>query len=60
MEQIISVRCVYDWGGGYIGINGGYSFGQSEFGSDPFNPSGLRSTGNFHVKGGLVGATAGV
>ncbi len=51
---------VYDWGGGYIGINGGYAFGQSEWGSDPFNPSGLSSTGNFQVKGGLVGATAGV
>ena len=33
------VATVYDWGGGYIGINGGYAFGQSEW-SDPFNPSG--------------------
>ena len=54
------VATVYDWGGGYIGINGGYGFGQSEWGSDPLNPSGNSSTGNFHVNGGLVGATIGV
>ena len=54
------VATVYDWGGGYVGINGGYAFGQSEWGSDPLNPSGLSSTGNFHVNGGLVGGTAGV
>jgi outer membrane immunogenic protein len=29
-------------------------------GGDPFNPSGLNSTGNFNVKGGLVGGTIGV
>jgi len=55
-----AVPAVYDWGGGYIGINGGYAFGQSEWGSDPFNPSGLSSTGNFNVNGGLVGGTIGV
>ena len=54
------VATVYDWGGGYIGINGGYAFGQSEWGSDPLNPSSASSTGNFHVNGGLVGVTAGV
>jgi outer membrane immunogenic protein len=54
------VATVYDWGGGYIGINGGYAFGQSEWGSDPLNPSGLSSTGNFNVNGGLIGATLGV
>jgi outer membrane immunogenic protein len=54
------VATVYDWGGGYIGINGGYAFGQSEWGSDPLNPSGNSSTGNFHVNGGLVGGTIGV
>jgi outer membrane immunogenic protein len=54
------VSAVYDWGGGYVGINGGYAFGQSEWGSDPFNPSHLSSTGNFNVNGGLVGVTAGV
>jgi outer membrane immunogenic protein len=54
------VATVYDWGGGYIGINGGYAFGQSEWGSDPFNPSGLSSTGNFNINGGLFGGTIGV
>ena len=54
------VAVVYDWGGGYVGINGGYAFGQSEWGSDPRNPSGLSSTGNFNVSGGLVGGTAGI
>jgi outer membrane immunogenic protein len=54
------VATIYDWGGGYIGINGGYAFGQSEWGSDPLNPSGNSSTGNFHVNGGLVGGTIGV
>jgi outer membrane immunogenic protein len=54
------VATVYDWGGGYIGINGGYAFGQSEWGSDPLNPSGLSSTGNFNVNSGLIGGTIGV
>jgi len=54
------VATVYDWGGGYIGINGGYAFGQSEWGSDPLNPSDLSSTGNFNVNGGLIGGTIGV
>jgi hypothetical protein len=54
------VATVYDWGGGYIGINGGYAFGQSEWGADPLNPSGLSSTGNFNVNGGLLGGTIGV
>jgi outer membrane immunogenic protein len=54
------VTTVYDWGGGYIGVNGGYAFGQSEWTDDGPNPSQLSSTGNFNVNGGLVGATIGV
>ena len=54
------VATVYDWGGGYIGINGGYAFGQSEWTDDGPNPSGNSSTGNFNVNGGLVGGTIGV
>jgi outer membrane immunogenic protein len=46
-------------GRGYVGINGGYAFGQSEW-SDPFNPSGTSSSGHFNVNGGLVGVTMGV
>jgi outer membrane immunogenic protein len=53
------VATVYDWGGGYIGINGGYAFGQSEW-SDPQNPSGIGSTGNFNVNGALIGGTMGI
>ena len=52
-----AVPAVYDWGGGYIGINGGYGFGQSQW-SDALNPN--SSTGNFNVSGGLVGGTIGV
>src|SRR5262249_53247633 len=48
----------YDWSGAYIGINGGYGFGQSQW-SDPLNPSGITSSGDFNVNGGLVGGTAG-
>jgi outer membrane immunogenic protein len=55
----IPVTAPYDWGGGYIGINGGYGFGQSQW-SDPLNPSGTTSTGDFHLSGGLVGVTMGV
>jgi len=53
------VAAVYDWGGGYVGVNAGYAFGQSEW-SDPLNPSGNSSSGNFNVKGALAGITAGV
>jgi outer membrane immunogenic protein len=53
------VATIYDWGGGYVGINGGYAFGKSEW-SDARNPSGLGSTGNFNVNGGLIGGTMGV
>ena len=55
-----AVPPIYDWGGGYIGVNGGYAFGQSQWGADALNPSGLTSTGNFHVNGGMAGITAGV
>jgi outer membrane immunogenic protein len=53
------VAAVYDWGGGYIGVNGGYAFGKSEW-SDALNPSGNGSSGNFNVTGGMAGITAGV
>jgi outer membrane immunogenic protein len=55
-----AVAPIYDWGGGYIGVNGGYAFGQSQWGADALNPSGLSSTGNFNVNGGMAGVTAGV
>lgn len=43
---------VYNWGGIYVGLNGGYGFGDSKW-SAPIN------SGNFDVDGGLVGATLG-
>jgi outer membrane immunogenic protein len=53
------VAAVYDWGGGYIGVNGGYAFGQSQW-SDALNRSGNNASDNFNVNGGLAGVTAGV
>ena len=47
---------VYNWGGVYFGINGGYGFGNSKW-SNTLNPAG--STGTFKINGGLVGATVG-
>src|SRR5215467_8873740 len=48
---------IYNWGGIYVGINGGGVFGSSSW-TDPRNPFG--STGNFNVNGGLIGGTLGV
>jgi outer membrane immunogenic protein len=44
---------VYNWGGLYFGINGGYTFGHSDW-SVPG-----ATTGNFNANGGLIGATLG-
>lgn len=48
---------VYNWGGFYIGVNGGWGFGTSNW-SDPANLP-TTSTGDFNIDGGLVGATLG-
>ena len=45
----------WNWSGFYIGINGGYGFGQSNWTSPVLAP-----TGNFGVNGGMAGGTAGV
>jgi outer membrane immunogenic protein len=50
---------VYNWAGVYVGINGGYGFGSSEW-TDPLNLSGATSSGSFHTNGGFVGGTLGV
>jgi len=51
-----------NWGGLYIGLNGGYGFGSSNW-SDPNNPGNSptpgTSTGDFPISGGLAGATVG-
>ena len=44
---------VYDWGGIYVGVNGGYAFGNSNW------TQGTASSGNFNTNGGLVGGTIG-
>ncbi len=51
------VSPVYNWGGIYIGINGGYGFGSS----NNWTGTGAigASTGNFNTAGGLVGGTVG-
>ena len=54
-----TVAPVYNWGGIYWGINGGYAFGTSEW-TDPANFSGTGSTGNFDLSGAVVGPTLGV
>ena len=57
-----------NWGGFYVGLNGGYGFGASNW-SDPNNPGNTLiggtttpgvSTGDFNASGGLVGATFGL
>jgi outer membrane immunogenic protein len=51
------VTPVYNWTGVYIGINGGYAFGNSNWNSvAAFVPG----TGDFNVTGGLVGGTVGI
>jgi outer membrane immunogenic protein len=48
------VAPVYNWSGIYIGVNGGYGFGQSNW-----SPVGGTATGNFNVNGGVAGGTIG-
>lgn len=48
------VSAPINWGGVYIGLNGGYGMGHSNW-NDPTG-----STGNFNVNGGLFGGTLGV
>jgi outer membrane immunogenic protein len=51
------VAPVYNWGGIYYGINGGYGFGKSDW-TDPNNFF-AGSTGNFNTNGFVVGPTLG-
>jgi outer membrane immunogenic protein len=45
---------VFSWTGFYLGINGGYGFGQSSWTNPLFAP-----TGNFNTSGFLIGGTLG-
>ena len=45
---------VYNWSGIYIGANGGYGFGTSNWNQPAFG-----STGNFNTNGWLAGGTVG-
>ena len=47
------VAPAYNWGGIYLGINGGYGFGNSDW------TGGGLSTGNFNTSGFVVGGTLG-
>ncbi len=53
-RYVPAVAPVYNWGGIYVGLNGGYAFGNSDW----TNTLGA-TTGNFNVNGGLVGGTIG-
>jgi outer membrane immunogenic protein len=51
------VAPVYNWGGIYYGINGGYGFGTTDW-TDPNNAF-AGSTGSFNMNGFVVGPTLG-
>jgi outer membrane immunogenic protein len=53
VAYIPTVAPVYNWGGIYVGINGGYAFGNSDW------TGGAVSSGNFSTSGGVVGGTLG-
>jgi outer membrane immunogenic protein len=64
-----NVPALYNWGGLYFGINGGYGFGSGSFGGSKWTfPAGTTlipgctagcTTGAFGTQGGVVGSTFG-
>jgi outer membrane immunogenic protein len=59
VAYIPTVAPVYNWGGIYWGINGGYGFGKSDWTTGATAVFAAGSTGNFDVSGFLVGGTLG-
>jgi outer membrane immunogenic protein len=56
---IPTVAPVYNWGGIYFGINGGYGFGQSNWTVPGGGGVAAGTTGNFNINGYAVGGTIG-
>lgn len=50
---------IYNWSGIYIGVNGGYAFGNSNWNATPGFGTGVVGTGNFNIDGALAGGTLG-
>ncbi len=48
-----TIAPIYNWSGIYIGVNGGFGFGQSQWTAGPL------ATDKFNINGGLVGGTLG-
>jgi outer membrane immunogenic protein len=57
VAYIPATVAVYNWGGVYFGINGGYGFGSSDW--TPSAGCGTNCSGSFSTNGGLVGTTLG-
>jgi outer membrane immunogenic protein len=53
---IPTVVPVYNWGGIYFGVNGGYAFGQTKWTNNSFVPN---TSGSFSANGFVVGPTLG-
>jgi outer membrane immunogenic protein len=53
------IPAVYDWTGGYVGIEGGYGWGHSNQTDPGIAPAPLPGDGHYSLNGGLVGGTLG-
>lgn len=53
------INPVYNWTGGYIGIEGGYGWGHSDQTDPGVPPPPLPADGSYSVKGGFIGGTLG-
>ena len=53
---MIAAAPMFNWSGLYAGVNAGYGWGESRW----QNPAPTSDTGDFRIRGGLVGGTVGV